>query len=193
MSITTYNELTFAVKNWLQRNDLNSRIPEFIVLGEALLYTKLRCREMESSASATITTSTRTTSLPTNWVAGRRIYISDTLNYRLEYKTPAEYWSVYADLTSARPSVYTIEGENFVWGPLPDAGYTATVLYYQRPAALSSSLNSVFTRWPNLYLFSALLQSAPFLGNDPRLLTWTAMLESLIDDIHEADKLDRMS
>ena len=194
MSIANYGELKTAVANFLTRDDLTARIPEFITLGEATLYTDLRCRENEATASVTITTSTRTSALPTLYVQARSIYISGTIQ-RLEYRKTEEYWSVYAGLTSAKPTVYTIEGENFVWGPLPDAGYTAEVLYYQRLAALSAAgdTNAVLTRWPNLYLWSSLLQSAPFLGNDTRILTWTAMYEDLLERIHGANARDRAS
>lgn len=195
MSIDNYGQLKTAVANWLSRSSLTSRIPEFIELGEAMLFTSLRCREMEASSNVTVTSATRTSSLPTRWVAGRSVYISGSTQQRLEYRRPEEYWSVYADLTSAKPQYYTIEGGNFVWGPLPDDAYTAVVLYYQRPAVLASDsdTNDVLTRWPNLYLFSALIQAAPYLGNDPRLLTWTAMLEDLIERIHVSDRHDRAS
>lgn len=195
MSISTYGELKTAVSNWLTRVDLTARIPEFIAMGEAQLFTDLRCREMETSANVTVTASTRESALPTRWVAGRSVYISGTPNQRLEYRTPDEYWAVYADLTSAKPQAYTIEEDSFLWGPVPDAGYTAVSRHYQRPAVLSSDsdTNDVLARWPNLYLHSALIQSAPFIGNDPRISTWASLYEDLIERIHNADKMDRAS
>lgn len=195
MSISTYGELKTAVSNWLTRSDLTSRIPEFIAMGEAQLFTDLRCREMEASANVTVTTATRASSLPTRWVAGRSLYISGTPNQRLEYRTPDEYWAIYAGLTSAKPQVYTIEEDSFLWGPVPDTDYTAVSRFYQRPAVLSSDsdTNDVLSRWPNLYLHSALIQSAPFIGNDPRISTWASLYEDLIERIHNADKADRAS
>ena len=35
MAITTYAELKTAISNWLDRTDLDDRIPEFIALAEA--------------------------------------------------------------------------------------------------------------------------------------------------------------
>jgi len=190
MSISNYGELKTAVATELGRDDLTSYIPNYISRGESLLFSDLRVREIEASDSVTISISTRTSALPTRWVGRRSIYISGSTNQRLEYRAPDEYWSIYANLTSAEPTVYTIEGENFVWGPLPDAGYTAVVQFYQRPALFSanSDTNSVLTRWPDLYLLTACMRSAAQLGNDARILTWAAMYEDLLEVCDEEIK-----
>jgi hypothetical protein len=45
MAIGTYSELQTAVANWLGRDDLTDRIPEFIDLAEARLSRALEPRE----------------------------------------------------------------------------------------------------------------------------------------------------
>ncbi len=195
MAITNYGELKTATANWLTRDTLVNRIPEFIALGEHRLYADLRVRFMETSAAVTITTSVRTSALPTSFLQARSIYISGSPNKRLEQRTPVEYWSIYADLPTAKPAVYAVEGENFTWGPLPDNNYTANVLYYKRPAALSADAdtNGLFTLAPNLLLYAALIETAPFLGNDPRVLVWTSLYDDLLERIQLADTRDRYS
>ena len=49
MAISNYTELKTAVANWLDRDDLTDRIPEFIALAESRFNRLLRIRAMESS------------------------------------------------------------------------------------------------------------------------------------------------
>ncbi len=195
MAITTYGELKSAVANFLTRSDLTQRIPEFIALGESRLFTQLRVREMEATTNVATTGSQRADSLPTRFVQARSLYVAGTPAVRLEYRTPAEYWSIWSSLTEAKPQVYTIEGDEFKWGPVPDTVYTIPVTHYTYPAAFSadSDTNDVIARWPGLYLYAALLESAPFLKNDPRIITWSGLYETLLDSAHEADNRDRYS
>jgi len=52
MAIGNYSELNTAVANWLNRDDLTDRIPEFIVLAEARFNRVLRIRAMEGLYTA---------------------------------------------------------------------------------------------------------------------------------------------
>ena len=195
MAIGNFGELRTAVANWLTRSELTPRIPEFVALGEARLFTELRCREMEATANISTTSAQRADPLPTRFVQARSLILAAATNVRLEYRSPAEYWSNYADIPTATPAYYTIEQDNFEWGPVPDAIVTITVAHYARPAAFSADAdtNSIIARWPQLYLYTALLASAPFLGNDPRIVTWSGLYETLVASIHAADKRDRYS
>ena len=195
MAITNYGELRTAIANWLTRADLTPRIPELVALGEGRLFTDLRCREMEATAAIVLTAAQREDPLPTRFVQARSLIVSGLPNGRLEYRSPVEYWSNYADIPTALPQYYTIEQDNFLWGPVPDATPSVIIAHYARPAAFSADAdtNAIIARWPNLYLYTALIESAPFLGNDPRVLTWSGLYETLLGSIHAADKRDRYS
>ena len=52
MAIGTYAELQTAVANWLDRDDLTDRIPEFIALAEAKMNRNLRISLMENVSTA---------------------------------------------------------------------------------------------------------------------------------------------
>lgn len=49
MSLTNYTDLQTGIQNWLQRQDLNSVIPDFITLFEAVANRRLRVRQMEAT------------------------------------------------------------------------------------------------------------------------------------------------
>ena len=74
MAISNYSDLQSTVANYLHRGDLTGQIPDFISLAEARINRKLRLRAMENTASGT--TTGQTISLPTGFVAAKRIQIA---------------------------------------------------------------------------------------------------------------------
>jgi len=55
-----------------------------------------------------------------------------------------------------------------------DNGYSGPVTgrYYARPAPLKTALNSTFNRYPALFLYAALIESAIFVGRTDMADTW---------------------
>jgi|TARA_Y100000310_G_scaffold266710_1_gene278347 hypothetical protein len=193
MAISTYGQLKTAVDNWLARTDLSSRVPEFIAGGETMLRLDLRIRLMETSSTLTTTASTRTVALPTRFEQLRSIYISGDSGGSLEFMSAPDYWTKFRATTTGRPSVITIEGDNILFGPVPDSAYSVPVNYYQSLAAFSSDTdnNALLTRAPFAYLYASLLHAAPFLGDDPRISLWANLYEDLVDRLQKADAKDR--
>ncbi len=195
MALSNYGELKTAVARYLVRDDLTGDIADLIRQGEARLHADLRLRFMEATANVDIVTGTRNSMLPERYLEGRTIYIDTTPKQRLEWRSPVEYWELWADKTAAKPEVFTIQGEEFLWGPVPDTGYTAKIVYYKQPAVLTNDAdtNGLFTLAPNMYLYAALIEAAPFLGNDPRVQIWSALYEDMKDRLQAADARDRYS
>ena len=52
MALTTFAELKTAVANWLDRSDLDDRIPEFIALAETRHRRDFKIRRMETRVTA---------------------------------------------------------------------------------------------------------------------------------------------
>ena len=67
MAITSYAELQTAMANWLIRDDLTNRLPEFIDLFEAEVNRRLRIQDMETRATATLTSGSDYLALPTDF------------------------------------------------------------------------------------------------------------------------------
>lgn len=195
MSITTYAELKTAVANWLGRDALTNRIPEFIAMAEDRIYETLRVRAMEASATINTTAAQRADDLPSGYLQSRSLYVSGDPVQRLEYRTPVNYWSIYASATTGKPVVFTIEGESFEWGPIPDDTYSIVVAHYARPSAMSADSDSptLLTKARGLFLYGALLEAAPMLGDDPRVALWAQFWDDIMDRIQTADARDRAS
>jgi hypothetical protein len=80
VSISTYTELQTAVANWLARDDLTARIPEFIALAEAKFNRVLLHPRMETRVTLTVDTnlaSPEFLDLPTDFQTMRTVRLPD--------------------------------------------------------------------------------------------------------------------
>jgi hypothetical protein len=195
MAINTYATLKTAAANWLDRSDLDDRIPEFIVLAEATFNRALRLRAMETTVSDTTPSGSKEDALPTGYLQMREIHLTTSPVVSLAYITPEIMYRIRAGSTSGKPNSYTIVGDNILFGPTPDDGYTYSMTYYKSFTALS---NAATTNWiilnaPDLYLYGTLLQAEPFLMNDNRVALWERAVRQIIADLQEQDNKDRHS
>ena len=196
MAITNFGELKTAIANWLERDTLTDRIPEFVALAEDRIAQdqKLRIRAMEVSANITI--DGMEVDLDTNapgYVAARRLYLDDSPRRRLEFLPPEDFWIRFLSIQNGRPKFFTVEGENIVFGPSPDITYNGKFLYYQRFPALSddTDTNWILANARGLLLYGSLVEASPFIKDDPRISLWAALFDEAVDAVHKANKRDR--
>ena len=195
MAINTYGTLQTAVANWLDRDDLTDRIPEFIALCEATFNRVLRIRAMETTVSDTTVGGTKTDALPTGYLQMREIHLTTSPVVSLSYITPEIMYRIRSGSTSAKPNSYTIVGDNLLFGPTPDGAYTYDMTYYKAFDALSdaATTNWIILNAPDLYLYGTLLQAEPFLMNDQRVQLWATAFRQAIADVQDQDNKDRHS
>ena len=193
MAITTYAELKTAIGDWLNRDDLDSVIPNFISLAEAQFNRSIRHRKMVTRSDATL--DTPYFAVPSDWLQTIRFQLNTNPVTPLLFVTPEqalEESMVYS--TGQQPLFYTTIGEQFQVVPSPDSSYDAELLYYAKIPALSDSAttNWLLTESPDLYLYGALIQSAPYLKEDDRINVWAGLYQRLIDDMMLADERARI-
>ena len=195
MAITTRAELLTAIENWLHRageTQLSSRAPEWLSLVEDKLGLELRIRPMETSADLTI--SSQTVSLPSGFVAQRRLYISSSPNKPVNYMAPEAFWERYLATETGTPKAYTIEGDSLVFGPAPDTTYTGKILYYKKFDALTadSDTNWLLSNARGLLLYGALLEASLYFKHaNEEALKWSTVYDDLMDKVKGADRMDR--
>jgi hypothetical protein len=195
MAITTYAELKTAIANWLNRDDLTSVIPDFISLAEADFNRKLRHYKMVERVDATL--DSRYVQLPADWIETIRFGITSNPTYRLEIigiEDMLQYREQNAD-TSGRPKYYSHVGESIEVFPTPDGEYAMQLAYYAQIPALSDSTtyNWLLQSDPDVYLYGALLQSAPYLLDDNRIPVWTALYQNGLASLQKASDDTRFS
>jgi len=195
MAIGTYDELKTAVANWLDRDDLADRIPEFIALAEARMNRVLRLRMMESKYTASTIASQRNYNLPASYVQMRNFQINTSPITVLSYVTPGIYDRLWGGSQVGTPKFYTIIANELQLGPIPGSVMTMEMLFYRKIAALSgtNTTEQMLTNNPDIYLYGALLEAEPFIMNDERVGLWAKGFQQSVTDLQEQDNKDRHS
>ena len=192
MSITTYAELQSSIADWLLRDDLTSVIPTFISLAEAKFNRRIRDYRMVKRATAEVDTAYF--AIPSDWQENIRFQLNTSPITTLEYVTPdqaAEEKRLYN--SSGRPAFFTMIGDEFQIVPAPDSTYDAELTYYSKIPALSASNTSnwLLTKAPDIYLYGALMEAAPYLDDDARIQVWGGLLEQSMNALQiESDRAE---
>jgi len=189
MALTTYAELKTSIGDWLNRSDLTSVIPDFISLAEAQIERTLRARQMIVRANASF--DAQYGAVPADFLEVKSLKLTST-----NPQTPLSFLSIDAldaEMTkytgSGKPKFFGIVGGQLRIVPTPDATYTTELTYYAKLAKLSNdnTTNWLLASSPDIYLYGALLQAAPYLQDDARIQTWATLYERALNDLQTAD------
>jgi hypothetical protein len=189
MALTTYTELKTSIGDWLNRSDLTAAIPDFISLAEAQLERTLRTRQMIVRANASF--DAQYGAVPADFLETKSLKLTST-----NPQTPLQFLSI--DLLDAESTKHTASGKPKFFGvvgdqlrlvPTPDSNYTTELTYYAKLTKLSNSVasNWLLTSSPDIYLYGSLLQAAPYLQDDARISTWSALYDRAMNDLQIAD------
>lgn len=190
MTLASYSDLAAAADNFLHRTNVAARVQELVTLAELDLRRDLRVREMESAVDVTIDAQTET--LPTGYVGMRRFYLNTSPIQELRYMPPDSFWVRNVSITTGQPTTFTVEGENFVFGPSPDATYTGKALIWALTAfTAASAVPSLFTNHPDLYLYGVLLKSQVLFGPNAMAGVWQERYDKAIFAVKASSVRDR--
>jgi len=197
--LATYADLQTAVTDWLDvsTSDMASRVPDIITIGEKWIFRKCRTRDMITVVSGTISTS-GILALPTSYVALENAVITTAPTQSLDRKTNNWIYDNYPDrVNGSKPKFIAREAGYFIFGPYPDSAYTVQTEYYMRLAAVNDTstgnTNAVFQNWPDLYLYSSLVEAEPFIKRDPRMPLWKSKRDEILADVNGEDNIESFS
>ena len=195
MTITTYTELKAAIADWLLRDDLTAVIPSFISLSEAQMQREIRHHKMMDRLAFNV--STQYADLPADWLQTERLNVTGDRPTRLEL-TSVDDMLQLRELnggTSGKPARFAHIGEQIEFFPTPDATYEVELLYFQKIPVLSDSnaSNWLLADYPDVYLYGALMQAAPYLDDDAKMQVWAGLYGSAVNSINAESKKARYS
>ena len=192
--IVDITSLQAAVTEYLARDQdttLIARIPTFIQLAEAKVNRQLFVRQMEQRSTAVINTTSSEPefiSLPADFQSMRRVRLSSVTGKPcLEFKSGTqmdEYRFGISDV-AAQPRYFTVFGDEIELAPTPDQNYTVEMIYRMSiPSLGANAANWLLALAPDLYLYGALLESAPYIKEDGRIQTWGLGFTSALNDLN---------
>lgn len=188
--IGNYSDLVTKVADWMDRDDLADKVPDFIALLEARLNRLLRTVMQETQATWAVTSGTY--DLPTDFRSIRWISYASQPNSRLSEVAPAqlENWPV-----SGTPTVFAISGRSLVVKPAPtvDAPLALTAAYYRRIPPLGSfqPTNWLLDEHPDIYVWGALHQGAIYIRDPEAENACANLLDQAIAELKQASVMDQ--
>lgn len=195
MSISNYSELKTAVENWLDRDDLTDRVPEFIELAEVRIYRNLRIRSMEGRSYTNLVSGQEYYTLPTDFIQQRNVQINSNPVKVLVYRTPEQIDKEYPGTSKGTPEVFTIIGDEIQIKEIPSSTNQLEISYYKRLPNLSATntTNWIMTNAPDLLLYGALIEAEAYLVDDPRIPIWKSAFDESATQVNMMESKGRFS
>ncbi len=191
MALDTYANLQLVVADWLNKSSLTAQIPDFITLAEVRLRRELKDWLRTTLLATNVTADYQLPATVQDVVgvsyndgaAGAHNFPVDLIS-RTDYQTWMERDAgantpagqlAYPDL-DVSTGITTLR----FWPPATTTGPIANLKInvdgYLPALSGSNPTNALLRDAPDIYLFGALAESAPYLQHDERLATWEARL-----------------
>ena len=183
MALATFSDLKTTAADFLNRSDLTSVLPTFILLTEAKVRRVLR----GAVARATVTVSGYETALPSDFQEAVSLYhAGPTYYFPIELLTTSNLSAKRGLIPeSGVPTYGAILNRSLLLTPTPTTSYDLSLDYYADLDALSDDnpTNWVLTDHPDVYLYGVLAEAEPYLKNDERVMLWREQFENGIAQI----------
>ena len=197
MAITNYANLQTTIADFLNRDDLTSVIPTFIQLAEAQMNRDLRHWKMEVRASGQQSSGDAYMQIPADWMETIRFHITDggTKPLDLISRKALEDKRAGNENMSGTPRYYTHADSQFELYPTPNEDTNTELLYFAKIPSLSdgNTTNWLLEDAPDVYLYGALLHSAPYLSEDERVGVWAQLYGASVQRLNIMSDDARMS
>lgn len=197
--VVSYSTLLTAVGDWLARSDLTAFLPNFVQNWEERFYRQPKNfgRWMETSLNLTIASSV--VAVPSDYLELKYAYVNGSPASRLDRVSLNQLYGAYPRGGSrSTPAWIARDTTNFVFGPEPDSNYTIKGVYWAKPELLRALASDAAAHWliinaPDLIIYGALCESAPFLRKDERLPVWKSLYNEALQDYRDLHTEEEVS
>lgn len=174
MALSTYAQLQASVADWIDRDDLEVQIRDFIALAEAEFNRTLFIPEREQISTSTLNGAT--IAVPVDYWGMKALYLETDPRVILEQVALADIRAL--PMTSGKPEKFALQGTEILFGPAPDSTYAVVMTYWQTIPPLSDAqpTNWLLAAYPDLYLYNALLKGSAFAIDKEQVGTWQGLL-----------------
>ena len=202
--ITNYQELQDAIRVWIDRNEISDYVQTFIQMFETDALLDDRIRET-LRVSIDLEDGIDEYLLPADFGEVKSWSLAGS-----QYRVPLKAMSNTGDtLTDSTGDLGTPQGFLIMAGyfganndqaaariyPAISGDYDSNLIYRATLAPLSNDnpTNWLLRRYPAIYLYGALAESAPYLRDDNRVPLWEAKKESLVSKLMSYDDMREFS
>ena len=163
MALGTYAELQASVSQWLNRNDTNIPVTDFIDMGEADLNSRVRVRQNMTTATLSLVAGASSVALPLDFLEEIELnYVSGDSLDRASFN---DLDFAAATGTTGKPNQYAIAGTTIQFNCAANATYSLLLRYYEAWDISGDLTNWLLTTHPDAYLYGALYEANSWLGD----------------------------
>lgn len=189
-SARDFDWLKGLITAWLHRSDLDSRIPDFIMLAEQRINRIARVRTMENEVTLETEIGSRFIALPDNFSMPLAVYLESIQpRCQLDAVVPE-----VLPVTSAAgmPRFWCIDGSNLAFERPADQAYEITLRQVGNfKLAPAIPINALLTNYPDLYLYGALMAAATYVRDTANLAIWKGLFEEAVREMNQNESRSR--
>jgi hypothetical protein len=193
MPFATYQAFRVGVEKLIEGDDIGSTfstttLDYIIELAEARVYRDLRASTMVSDLSVVL--ASNEAALPADLIELRQVYFADKAP--LEVVPLDRLRRLAADGYGGGTARYCAQdGDSLVFWP--EASGTLLGSYYAKPEPLVTvtpfSDALTFHRYPDVFVFAALVEAMPFLGMEAKPLLWGQRYQQALQDAMQDERM----
>lgn len=195
MALSTYAELCTSIAAGVNRTDLTSKIPDFVLLAEGQINRHLRHRLMRSRTTATVDAQLET--VPTDFAGPISMRLTSGTERNLEWIDPGMLMDLggYYDKSSGEPEKYSVVGSTFWYSPDPDGtSYTVEIIYNAKvPALATNSTNWLLSLYPDIYYHGSMAEAWLYLLDEQRAAGHQGVFMSAIEAANRAAVMENQA
>lgn len=174
MNFASYSDFREKVRVLIEGDEIGetfstTTLDLIIGLAEQRVYRDLRASTMYTTATLT-TVASNALALPTSLLALDRVSIGG------DQVEVTDLWRVEelinGGASASNPTYCAQKGDTLIFFPEVADSTSIVLSYYARPADVSAGINTTVTRYPEVFLYASVAESAPFLGEDNRVGLW---------------------
>jgi hypothetical protein len=206
MAVTlTYDSLLTQLQSYIERGTITDPIvydmlPALINNAERRIAREVKVSGLINVVTFAFTPGIGVVAKPDRWRQTVSINVGNATTgtikrlpiYPRSYEYVRRYWPQdNLTQTNTPPQFYADYGfSNWLFAPTPDQAYPCEINYYQQPVLLdASNQQNWFTEYqPDMLLYAALIECAPFLKADARVPVWESLYNQRVATAIAEDK-----
>jgi len=191
----TYDSLLQDLRRYLERGFsaesdplVYEQLPRLITLGERRIARELKIQGFIRAVQTPLQAGVAVYLKPDRWRDRVSMTVDGEPIFARSYEYCRNYWPDESE--TGTPQFYAdYDYQHWLLAPTPNSAQTLEVLYYEQPRFLGEDFQ---TNWlteyaPDVLLYAALIEAAPFLKNDERVQIWQAMYDRAAQAISGED------
>lgn len=187
--LTSYDDLIEAVTSWLHRKDLRPNVPTFIALAEARINRIAQIRAMEIEVDLFIEAGTRSAALPVGYSSPLGVWSKEDQRRQLMARTPE---ALPVCTQAGQPTYWCIDGATLAVDCPAEVDREVTLRYRGIfRLGVDAPSNVILIKYPDLYLYGALMEAAMFIRDMEGLSAWKPMFAEAVAHVNRNESRAR--